>query len=63
MKIEYKVRYYMDDSYEVYEIITTFGERISAYESEEDVVTETSVFKGDLANCESFIRLKEGNYL
>lgn len=63
MKREYKVRFFQDDTYEVIEIITTYGERISAYDSEPDTVEENKVYQGSLADCEAYIRLHEGGYM
>ena len=63
MKKTYRVQYLMDETYEVIEILTEFGERINAYESEEDQVSETSVFSGRLSDCEAYIRLRERGYM
>ena len=50
----YKVRYYMDNNYEVYE------ERWDAWHEEFDVYSH---FVGSIADCEAWIRLKEGGRL
>lgn len=63
MKREYKVRFFQDNTYEVIEIITTYGERTSAYDSEPDTVEENKVYQGGLVDCESYIRLHEGGYM
>jgi len=63
MKREYKIEFLQDSIYEVIEIITTYGERISAYDSEHDTVQEQNVFQGRLADCEAYIRLKECGYM
>lgn len=55
--MKYKVRFYQNGDYEVLEIHTKYGERLSAYESEPDTYTEESVFQGSLADCEAYIRL------
>ena len=48
----YEVHLYMDDIYEV--VVVDY--------SGDDYTYET-VFKGSLADCESYIRLKEGGYM
>jgi hypothetical protein len=63
MKREYKVRFFQDNTYEVIEIVTTYGERTSAYDSELDTVEENKVYQGSLADCEAYIRLHEGGYM
>jgi hypothetical protein len=63
MKREYKVRFFQGNTYEVVEIVTTYGERTSAYDSEPDTVEENKVFQGGLADCEAYIRLQEGGYM
>jgi hypothetical protein len=59
MKREYKVRFFQGNTYEVIEIITTYGERTSAYDSEPDTVEENKVYQGELADCAAYIRLHE----
>lgn len=61
--MKYQVRFYQDNIYEVVEIITTYGERTSAYDSELDKIEENVVFNGNLSDCEAYIRLKSGGYL
>jgi hypothetical protein len=63
MKREYKVRFFQGNTYEVIEIVTTYGERTSGYDSELDTVEENKVFQGGLADCEAYIRLQEGGYM
>ena len=63
MKREYKVRFFQGNTYEVVEIVTTYGERTSAYDSKPDTVEENKVFQGGLADCEAYIRLQEGGYM
>jgi hypothetical protein len=63
MEKTYRVKYFMDGNYKVVEILTIYGERINAYESEMDKVTETTVFNGSLSDCEAYIRLKENGYM
>ena len=63
MKREYKVRFFQGNTYEVIEIVTTYGERTSGYDSERDTVEENKVFQGGLADCEAYIRLQEGGYM
>lgn len=58
--IEYKVRFMMDDNYEVVRIENTFS---SEDEYDENEFKEESVYQGRLADCESYIRLKEGGYM
>ena len=53
MQIQYKVRCYLDDEYEVFKIISNyFGD------SYEEVV-----FKGTLPECDAFISLTEKGHL
>ena len=63
MKEEYKVRFYMDNTYEVWKITTTYGERTSAYDGEPNKVEEESVYQGSLSDCDAYIRLHEGGYM
>ena len=64
MKREYKVRFFQDNIYEVIEIVTTYGERTSVYNSEPDTVEEENkVYQGGLADCEAYSRLHEGGYM
>ena len=63
MKKEYKVRFFLDNTYEVIEIITTYGKRTSAYNSESDNVEENKVYQGSLSDCEAYIKLNEGGYM
>ena len=51
MKREYKVRFFQGNTYEVIEIVTTYGERTSAYDSEPDTVEENKVFHNKQLNC------------
>lgn len=51
--MEYRVRYYCDDDYEVLEI----------REDENNEWHESQLFKGSLADCEAFIRLSKGGYI
>jgi len=62
MSIKYKIQDFEWGIYEVIEIMTILGDRISAYESEKDIVKEKKVFRGSLSDCYSYIKLKEGNY-
>ena len=61
--MKYQVRFYQDSTYEVIEIITTYGERTSAYDSEPDNIQENAVFNGSISDCEAYIRLKSVGYL
>lgn len=63
MKKEYKVRFFQNDIYEVIEIVTKYGERTSAYNSEPDKVEENKVYQGVLADCNAYIQLNERGYL
>lgn len=63
MSQKHKVRFFQDNTYEVIEIVTTYGERTSVYDSEPDTVEENKVFQGGLADCEAYIRLQEGGYM
>jgi len=48
--------------YAVVEIITKYGERTSAYESESDVFKENYNYQGNLSDCYAYIKLCEGGY-
>ena len=61
--MKYKVIFFQDNVYEVIEIITTYGEITSAYDSKQDTQEEYKVFQGGLADCEAYIRLHEGGYM
>lgn len=67
MKKEYKVRYLNDSTnilfYEVIQVVTTYGERTSAYESEPNTVDEYVVFRGQITECYTYIKLQEGGYM
>ncbi len=56
MNREYKIRFFQNSTYEVIEIVTT-------NDSEPDTIEENKVYQGGLADCEAYIRLKEGNYM
>jgi hypothetical protein len=62
-KTEYKVRFYMDNSYEVLEVVTIYDEEDNSYASSNNRIKECSVFHGSLSDCEAYIRLKESNYM
>lgn len=51
--MRYKVKYYMDNEYAVFEISLDDNYREK----------RTSVFKGSLADCEAWIRLHESGYM
>jgi len=63
MNREYKIRFFQNSTYEVIEIVTTNVKRKSAYDSEPDTIEENKVYQGGLADCEAYIRLKEGSYM
>lgn len=46
MERKYKVRFFQNSTYEVIEIVTTYGERTSAYDSEPNTVQENKVYQG-----------------
>lgn len=60
---KYKVKNYSDNKFKVVQINIISGERINAYESEPDTVSEIDIYHGDLSNCYAFIKLKEQNYM
>lgn len=63
MNREYKVRPTSRPRiYAVVEIITKYGERTSAYESELDVIKENYTYQGNLSDCYAYIKLCEGGY-
>lgn len=51
------------DICEVIKFTTILGERINAYESEQDDIIEESVFQGTIADAYAFIKLSEGGYI
>ena len=55
MERKYKVNLLKDNIYEVIETTITYGERISAYDSEPSEVEKNKVFQGTLADCEAYI--------
>jgi hypothetical protein len=63
MKIEYLVRDYKENLWNVYQRITTRGANIYADNYEPDVIEEILVFSGEISDCESYIRLHEGGYM
>lgn len=50
----YKVRYHMDNNYEVYE---------AAWNNWDECYEDTTHFVGKLSDCEAWIRLKEAGRL
>lgn len=56
---EYRVRFLMDDNYKVEEK-QEIDDRYQVYGDEDKWET---VHTGSLADCEAFIRLKEGGYM
>jgi hypothetical protein len=52
MKKEYKVRHRLDNTYEVIKIDT-----------DDEYFQIEPVFKGNIAECEAYIRLIEGGYM
>ena len=63
MKQEYKVRLFQNNTYNVIKIVTTYGRRISAYDSDPHTIEENIVYQGTLADCYVYIRLHEGDYM
>ena len=57
MNFKYKVRWYIDNEYEVWKIT----EPNSKDMNDEDI--EESMYQGSLADCEAWIRLHEGGYM
>ncbi len=47
--MEHKVRLFMDDIYQVFELKQYYAEKL--------------VYQGRLADCEAYIRLTEGGYM
>lgn len=58
--MNYEVRFYMDNTYEVWEKQTIEWTVIDGCTTNKKWV---SVFKGSLSDCEAYIRLREGGYL
>jgi hypothetical protein len=61
--MNYKVRFMMDDSYEVVELTPNEKYDLNDFDSDELEFNEQSVYQGSLANCEAYIRLHEGGYM
>ena len=61
--MKYKVRFMMDDSYEVVELTPNEKYDLNDFESDEPEFNEQSVYQGRLADCEAYIRLHEGGYM
>ena len=61
--MSYKVRFMMDDSYEVVELTPNEKYDLDDFDSDELEFNEQSVYQGSLANCEAYIRLHEGGYM
>ena len=59
--MRYKVRYMLDDDYEVIEL-TPSGDQPDENDTEAKF-DEQSVYQGRLADCEAYIRLHEGGYM
>ena len=53
--MRYRVSFYQDGEYEVYE---EFDDPYAPY-----YVSEESVYKGSLSDCEAYIRLHEQGYM
>jgi hypothetical protein len=49
----------INETYQVIEIVTTYGERLNAYESAAYITVESIVFQGSISDCLAFITLKE----
>ena len=60
---KYQVKKNQGNTYQVVEMVTIFGERTSAYDSEPDTVSYKNVFYGTLSDCEAYIRLHENGYM
>lgn len=58
MTPNYKVKYFMDDNYEVLELVKE-GDVFDLCSEDE----YESVFQGSLADCEAYIRLHENGYM
>jgi len=57
--IVYRVEHMINETYQVIEIVTTYGERLNAYESAAYITVESIVFQGSISDCLAFITLKE----
>ena len=53
----YRVQFFQDDVYEVFELIS------STRTPDGYTKTEESMFQGSLSDCEAYIRLHEGGYM
>jgi hypothetical protein len=63
MKFEYKILPLQNNIYEVIQVITIYGERTSAYDSEPDKEYKTKVYQGNLSECNFYIDCKKNNKL
>ena len=61
--MKYKVRLNMDDNYQVFELTPNEKYDENNYASDEPEFTEQAVHDGSLADCEAYIRLREGGYM
>lgn len=61
--MKYKVRYSMDEDYEVVELTPNENYDENNLDSDELEFNEQVVHHGGLADCEAYIRLHEGGYM
>ena len=61
--MSYKVRFMMDETYEVVELTPNKRFDSDDFDSDEPEFDEESVHQGRLADCEAYIRLREGGYM
>ena len=61
--MKYKVRFTMDEDYEVVELTPNEKYDENNYDSDEQRFNEQSVYQGGLADFEAYIRLHEGGYM
>lgn len=63
MENNLKVRFMMDENYEVIQLTPNKKYDEDDYDSDEPEFHEDSLYQGRLADCEAYIRLKEGGYM
>lgn len=61
--MEYRVRFMMDENYEVVKLTENEKYDIGDLDSDEQEFNEESVYQGRLADCEAYIRLNIGGYM
>lgn len=61
--MKYKVRFMMDEKYQVVKLTKNEKDDQNDYDSYEKGFNEQIVYQGRLADCEAYIRLNESGYM